>query len=181
VTPAETESKALVEAGDALQADGDLNGAIEAYSRALALQPSAPVRAYALVCRGSAKEEAKDLDGALADYDQAIALVPDDPDGWYLRGLIHQVRKEWLAALSDFNAAIARDDENADFFEARALTRLFLDDWEGANEDLARVVVLAVLRLRRHVGRLAQRDSSGVHERDRLTSRRKRRSRLARK
>jgi tetratricopeptide (TPR) repeat protein len=175
VADAEAEAKALIRTGQALQADEDIDGAVRAYSGALALKTSDRVRAYALVCRGSVKDEAWDFDGAVADYDEAIALAPDDPSAWFMRGIAHQARENWLAALCDFDAAIERDSESAEFYEARGVTRLCVANWRGARVDLARAIVLAARRLTRLRENLARTESSGVHERAVLISRRKHR------
>ena len=170
---AEGDAQTLIHAAEILHAEDDLDGAIHAYSRALALQPSDRVRTYALVCRGSAKDEAGDFDGAVADYDEAIALAPDDPGAWFMRGLAHQGRENWLVALSDFDAAIGRDPANAEFYAARGVTRCRVANWQGAGEDFARAMVLSARRLKRLREEQRRTSSSGVHDRALLFARRK--------
>src|ERR1700677_4509809 len=66
--------------GNAKESSGDYDGAIAAYSRAIALEPQ---NSRAWNNRGIAKQDKGDLDGAIADYGQALLLNPGDASAWF--------------------------------------------------------------------------------------------------
>jgi TolB-like protein/Tfp pilus assembly protein PilF len=88
--------------------------AVEAYSKAIALDPN-----YAAAVAGLSYAEAylSDLTGdtagmkrAEAAADRAVALAPEQPDGYAARGFVRSVFSwDWAGAQSDFLKALALD------------------------------------------------------------------------
>jgi tetratricopeptide (TPR) repeat protein len=97
----------------ALQARGDMDGAIADYDEAIALDSS---RAPAYIARGTAWDGKKDYDKAIADYDEAIRLDPTYPavddklarahEG---RGRVWVEKNDYDQAIADFGEAIRLD------------------------------------------------------------------------
>ncbi len=87
-----------------LQAAGDADGAIEAYTRALEL---APRLSEALDARGVLRQRKGDRDGAMADFDRAIEADPTSARAWTDRGRLHRERLEFDAAIADMRHALA--------------------------------------------------------------------------
>jgi tetratricopeptide (TPR) repeat protein len=69
------------------QNQGDLDGAIEDYTKALSLKATAKVHAVAYNNRANARLAKNDIDGAVADYGKAIELQPMDFENYYNRGI----------------------------------------------------------------------------------------------
>ena len=72
-----------VDSGNAKRAKGDLDGAIEDYTKAIQLKPR---NADAYYERGLAKRAKGDLDGAIADFTNAVELKPDFAEAYGSRG-----------------------------------------------------------------------------------------------
>ncbi|NOT96824.1 MAG: tetratricopeptide repeat protein, partial [Nitrospira sp.] len=70
--------------GQALRASGDLRAGIEAFRRAIALQPRHAEAHYLL---GVALEEAYDVDGALAEFETVAELAPNHLNGQFRLGV----------------------------------------------------------------------------------------------
>ena len=64
--------------------NGDYQGAIQDYDRAIRLNPNF---AGAYVNRGNARDDMGDIQGAIADYNQAIRVNPKDDTAYYNRGI----------------------------------------------------------------------------------------------
>ena len=67
----------FIKSGNAKYLQGDYDGAIADYSRAIELDPD---DAAAYYNRGNAKSELDDYHGAIADYSRAIELDPEIED-----------------------------------------------------------------------------------------------------
>jgi tetratricopeptide (TPR) repeat protein len=82
---------------------GNVDGALADYDRAITLDPNHAVaffnRAGALAARGQ-------IDRALADYDRAVELDPTDADAHVGRGRLHYQKKDYTAAVADYDAAL---------------------------------------------------------------------------
>jgi tetratricopeptide (TPR) repeat protein len=121
--------------------EGQFEGAIEAFSRALSLAPDDP---SALAGRGRAYQSIGEHALALADFDRAVALVPDQPQHHLGRakalGLLGRL-SEAVAACSRA-ISIAPDSAGAHYLRAVYRSNLDADD-PRVRADLDRTVELA--------------------------------------
>jgi len=85
---------------------GDLDGAIAAFDRAIAL---APRNASAFLNRGMAYQRKGDLDRAIADFDHAVRNEPGAARGYYNRSLALRAKGNERRARSDEQRAIEID------------------------------------------------------------------------
>ena len=90
--------------GESLQAKGDAQGAIAAYSRSIAANSE---YAEPYLARGKYLSELGRNAPALKDYDKYIALRPDDFEGYSVRGVAYANSGSADEALADYNKAIA--------------------------------------------------------------------------
>jgi len=128
--------------------DGDLDGAIADYTRAIELKPAADKAALVYYNRGSAKEEQGDVDGAIEDYTNAIELDPADADAYNNRGYARKGNADLNGAIEDFTQAIQLEPHHADAYEGRSLVRRAKGDLDGACADHSKATEL----LRRRSG-----------------------------
>ena len=124
----------------ARRVQGDLDGAIAEYDKALKADPNA-AEIYAR--RGGARRANGDAEGALEDFDRAYSLDPravsNDrgvADAFSSRGFVRASRLDLNGALSDFDKAIACYQGNPDFYFKRGQTRLIKGDTAGALTDI---------------------------------------------
>jgi tetratricopeptide (TPR) repeat protein len=117
-----------------LRQQGDLAGAIEAYSAALEIQPN---DADSLMNRGNARAEGGDLPAAIDDYRAALRLNPWLEDGFNICGMARMSAGDLHGAIEDFNRAIARDPRVGNLHFNRGCARLQLGDLPGAIEDFS--------------------------------------------
>ena len=66
----------------------------------------------------------KDL--AVDEYGKAIALKPEEPDAWYMRGLLYQENVESDKALFDYDQAIKRNYSSPTVFKQRG--RIYMEN-----------------------------------------------------
>ena len=85
---------------------GDLNGAIRAFDRAIAADPTS---AFAYLNRGLAYRRIGSLDRALADLDRAVRFAPRSARALFQRSLLLRQKGEARAADADLERAIALD------------------------------------------------------------------------
>ncbi len=66
------------------------------------------------------------LDSALTTLNRYISLVPDDGDGYFSRGRIYEMRRQYADALDDYDFAVVLADANSNthFYRARVLDAL---------------------------------------------------------
>lgn len=97
----------------------DLQGAIEDFTQAIALDPE---DTEALFYRGKIQYRQKNWAKAEADYSEAIALEPENPEYILARGQARYVSQNLEAALADFTVAISLDPEFASAYYHRGIT-----------------------------------------------------------
>ena len=98
--------ESLTRKGKSLVNSKDYPGAIEAFNRAIEIEPS---YAPAFHGRGVAFARQGDMERALADFDEAIRLDPAHARAYLDRGKIHQQKGDAAKALSDRQKALELD------------------------------------------------------------------------
>ena len=93
---------------------GDLDGAIDRFDKAIALQPRL---AIAYLNRGLAHRQRGEADRAAADLDLAIRHAPQSARGYYHRGLLRQSRGDARGARADLARARRLDPQYEEITE----------------------------------------------------------------
>jgi len=88
------------------QAKGDLDGAIEDFTKTISLKPQPLILAAAYNNRANALISKHDLAGAISDYGKAIEVLPGDPENYYNRGVLFLNQSDYDQAIADFSKAI---------------------------------------------------------------------------
>jgi tetratricopeptide (TPR) repeat protein len=102
---------------------GDYPGAIQDFTRALALEPARPA---CLIQRGWAYLASDAPKLALGDFEEAIRRAPDEPDAYSGRGFARVLQGEHRLAVLDADEAVRRgpaDDPRAPYNAARVYAR----------------------------------------------------------
>lgn len=126
--------------GAARAAEGDVNGAIEDYTHAIALDDSL---AQAFSNRGNALTKLARYAEALADYDRALERAGDVAAIYCNRGLARKMLGDLPGSLEDFEAALRLDDRFAPAYLARGSVRALTGDVQGAVRDLERFLEIS--------------------------------------
>lgn len=121
------------------QHEGDLDGAIAAYTRAIKLNPN---YTQAYNNRGNVKGAKGDHDGAIADFDRAIELDPKHTNSYNNRGVQRWEKHDWGGAIADFNHAIELDPKYAKAYYNRGNVKGDKGDHDGAITDFDRSIEL---------------------------------------
>jgi tetratricopeptide (TPR) repeat protein len=141
----------------------DLDGAISAYSQAIAL---APQDAQALERRGSCLRRKGELTAALADLSRAVELAPRDAWIWDSRGDVRYKQREIEAAIEDYTQAIALDPKAAIFWYDRGRAKLKAGRLDEGIKDLDEAIRLNprddLALYRRADARLEKGDQAGA-------------------
>lgn len=119
---------------------GDLEGAIDDFTRAIALAGDFPA---AFLARGRAWQAGKEADRARADYDQAIRLDPRHPAAYHNRGLLLGGGGRHREAIADYSVAVRLDPRSAESYIGRGLAFQALGEHGMAVEDFNAAVSLA--------------------------------------
>lgn len=104
---------------------GNYQGAVEAYDKAIQLDPQF---ANAYYNRGNTKRELEDTAGAIADYDKAIEHNPQFAAAYYNRGIAKSGLRDMEGAKEDFVKATHLDPNLHGTESARI--------WKSANAEL---------------------------------------------
>lgn len=132
-------SEYLIDMGRALLGGDDVEGAIDAFSRALELDEGSYVAHYNL---GNALMRAGRASDAVQSYDAAIALNPDLPQPYLNRGNAFLGQGMVGYALEDYTSAIEADSSYAMAWANRARVLHQLGRHEGALNDMRKAVEL---------------------------------------
>jgi serine/threonine protein kinase len=132
-------SERWLEEGSALQEAGRYEEAIEAYSRAIALDPQ---NAYAYSVRGDAYSDLEQYRRAIKDYGRAIALDPQNAETYNDRGLAYASLNQHELAIENYNRAITINPQVASAYGGRALANFALRAYRRAIEDYDRAIAL---------------------------------------
>jgi len=125
----------LVNRGIEKGKDGDLDGAIADFTRAIELDPKDDAPYYN---RAQAKRLKKDSAGAIADYTQAIQLGSTNPAAYNNRGNARAENNDPDGAIADYTRAIELKPDYARAYYNRAVTKKAKGDKAGAAADLKR-------------------------------------------
>jgi tetratricopeptide (TPR) repeat protein len=133
-SPAAKESGAdLVNGGIEKAKNGDLDGAIAAFNRAIELNPKDDAPYYN---RAQAKWLKKDVAGAIADYTRAIELGSTNPAAYNNRGNARAENKDLGGAIADYTRAIELKPDYARAYYNRAVAEKEKGDATSAEADL---------------------------------------------
>ncbi len=143
----EGSSEAWQRRGRAYEEKGSPRAALEAYDRALGLDP----RAWrGLQSRAEVRKGLGDLAGALADLDRAISLAGGDPSPTFLRALLRRRLGDLKGARADADQVVAAGKLGAAALQLRASLRQAAGDRAGALADLERALVVDPRNARTH-------------------------------
>ena len=118
--------------GEAFRLRGEHASAVQAFSRALELDPRL---AFAYRGRGLARFELGEEQQALADLERALALAPDDPQLHVERGVLCGRLQRSAEARAAFDRALELDPDHPEALVNRGRARLMAGDAPGARRD----------------------------------------------
>jgi len=123
--------------GNALRDKGDYRGAIDAYSRAIALAP-----AYDMFYnnRGIARAAIGEYDCAIRDYTRAIELNPDHAMAYNNRAIAYAAVHDYERALQDYTRALALKADYAEAYHNRGNAYREMRDYDRAILDYTRAI-----------------------------------------
>jgi tetratricopeptide (TPR) repeat protein len=144
VASAPQDSWALAGRAGTKAATGDIQGAIDDYTKAISLDPKNDKRAneYFYVSRAELEEKKGDTIGANSDFDEAIALDPTKPDSFWKCGQARTKQGDLARAIDDLNKAISLDSKKAPYYAARAAAKFGQNDFAGAIADYDQAIAL---------------------------------------
>lgn len=126
---------------------GNMNEAIDDYSKAIELETPPENRAQYFFQRGfilqglptdSDEEYNANVDRAIADYGSSIELYPNHPGPYHLRGaLLVNVKGKHQEALTDLDKSLGMQ-ENGDAYAQRGFAHFSLDHIDQAQADFER-------------------------------------------
>ena len=125
--------------GNFLMTIGQIGRAIEAYSRAIDLDPK---NAVAYGNRGVAYDIKGHTDQAIVDLNKAIELKPDDAVVYYNHGIVCQGKGDLDLAIKDYTKAIELGLNYAMVYYNRGKAYHTKDDNDRAVEDYSRAIKL---------------------------------------
>ena len=125
----------LVNRGIEKAKNGDLDGAIADFDRAMKLNPKDDAPYYN---RAQARRLKNDTAGAIADYTKAIELGSTNPAAYNNRGNVRAETKDRDGAISDYTHAIELKPDYARAYYNRAVAKKDKGDASGAAADFKR-------------------------------------------
>jgi tetratricopeptide (TPR) repeat protein len=136
------EASSYNERGTAKDKNGDFDGAIADYTRAIELNPKFSEAYYN---RGLAKKHKGELDGAIADYNRVIEMNPKNPKyarAYCDRGVAKRRKGDVDGAISDYNRTIELDSKYAIAYFNRGNAKDEKGDSDAALADYNRGIEL---------------------------------------
>lgn len=113
----DNDAQAAQEKGRLLASQGDLEGAVAEYTRAVRISPKS---VEVLIARARFFEKAGKLDKAIADWDQVIWLSKGRWEYYRNRANLYMQREFYNEALTDYSLAISANPECLELYSARA-------------------------------------------------------------
>lgn len=138
-TIAEKEEIEWFEKGYSSAVSGNHSDAINAYSRALELNPK-DVEVYNN--RGISYFELGKYDEAIDDFTKAIRLNPKDVEAYYNRGKIYGELGKYSKAIKDYSKAIMLNPKDADIHNNRGNAYVNIGNYNRAIKDYDRAIEL---------------------------------------
>jgi tetratricopeptide (TPR) repeat protein len=123
--------------GIALHRAGDLNRAIESYTKAIEIDPKFAV---AFHLRGRAFAGLRYFNPSIADQTKAIRLEPKYADALMDRGMLMYASGNFDGAVSDFSRVIKLNKKNANAHFQRGLSYVGKNDLRRAVADFTKVI-----------------------------------------
>ena len=130
---------ALNDRGNAYEAVGEYDRAIEDYGRAIQLNPG---YAAAYYNRADVYYAKLDFDRAVEDYSEAIRLEPDSARAHNSRGVVYRAKGAFDKAIADFDAAIHLNPNDAAVLASRGNTYAAKGRFESAVADFSSAIEL---------------------------------------
>ncbi|OGW20309.1 MAG: hypothetical protein A2X55_10630 [Nitrospirae bacterium GWB2_47_37] len=135
-------AKALLTKGLNYSVNEEYDRAIEAYTSAIALDPSY-ADAYAYSSRGVAYTMKGQYDKAIEDCSKAISLNPKDAYAYSFRGVAYANKGQYDRAIEDYSKAIALDHPNlAAAYSSRGVVYAKKGQYDKAIEDYSKCIAL---------------------------------------
>jgi len=116
------------ERGNAFIRSGDIDRAIESFSKALRLNPN---YAGALIGRGVALCKKGDYENAMADLSEALYLDPKSAKAYYYRGSILGTKGDYAGAIADYDCSLSLYPGQKKARDARELAMAEITKIEG--------------------------------------------------
>ena len=116
------------ERGNAFIRSGDIDRAIESFSKALRLNPN---YAGALIGRGVALCKKGDYENAMADLSEALYLDPKSAKAYYYRGSVLSTKGDYAGAIADYDCSLRLRPGQKKVRDARALALAKFTKTEG--------------------------------------------------
>ncbi|NLN73143.1 MAG: tetratricopeptide repeat protein, partial [Bacteroidales bacterium] len=138
-TDKENESIEYYNKGVELDESKDYHGAIDAYTKAIELNPKLSEAYYN---RGLAKYNIQDYNGAIADCTKAIELNPKDAEAYNNRGLAKDDIQDFNSAIADYTKAIELNPKLSEAYNNRSVAKINIQDYNGAIADCTKAIEL---------------------------------------
>jgi tetratricopeptide (TPR) repeat protein len=132
-------AKKLVKSGMDKYYDADFKGAIDDFTKAIALDSNF-VDAYS--SRGYAKNKLEDYKGAIADFSKSILLDPKILDNYLMRAKIRHTILDYKEAINDYTKGIELYPDYYSFYLSRAQVKYDSTDYKGAIADYTKSIEL---------------------------------------
>jgi tetratricopeptide (TPR) repeat protein len=129
----------LISSGLAKQKTGDLDGAIAAFTQAIAIDPNF-VQGYTY--RAAVRQAKGDLDGAMTDDDEILTLLPSNASAFCQRGFLKQSKGDLDGAVADYSRAIQIDPKSYIAYYNRGLIEDQKGNFDAAISDYNQTLAL---------------------------------------
>ncbi|MCE2396545.1 tetratricopeptide repeat protein [Candidatus Poribacteria bacterium] len=125
--------------GNVFMMIGQINMAIEVYSRAIELNPNNP---NAYNNRGVAYSAKGDFERTIEDYTKAIELNPNYAVAYSNRGGVYYLKEEYESAIVDFTKATELNPDYAVAHNNRGVAYYLKEEYESAIADFSKAIEL---------------------------------------
>ncbi len=112
---------------NALMAAGDLQGALDIFTQAIALNPN---DALSYLSRGIALSTMGNNQQAIEDFNAALSLNPNDPAAYHNRGIAFAALGDYAQAIADYDAALALNPNDAMVYHNKGIAYKQAGDYQ---------------------------------------------------